>query len=285
MFPDTMRRREFLLLLGALRAGAQDIKLPNRNGSIRFAVMGDTGNGERAQYDVATMMSKVRAKFPFEFVIMCGDNIYGGERERDFDRKFGEPYKALLNAGVKFYASLGNHDNPSQRFYKPLGMDGRRFYSFTPGKNAKFFALDSTYMDKEQLLWLEKELSGALTAWKICYFHHPLYSSGRTHGSDVQLRAILEPLFVKYGVNVVFSGHDHIYERIKPQKGIAYFVCGSGGQLRKSNTRQGSELTAKAFDQDNVFMVCEIAGNQLFYQAIERNGDTVDSGSISTGNT
>jgi 3',5'-cyclic AMP phosphodiesterase CpdA len=81
-------------------------------------------------------------------------------------------------------------------------------------------------MDPEQLKWLEKELQNSGSAWKICYFHHPLYSSGAAHGSSTDLRALLEPLFVKYGVNVVFAGHEHFYERIKAQKGVYYFTSG-----------------------------------------------------------
>lgn len=274
--------KRWLLLLLALfpaAAGAQDILLPNKSGSVRFAAIGDNGTGDGREYETGKMLVAVRAKFSFDFVIMLGDNMYGGESERDFRRKFEAPYKALLESGVKFYASLGNHDNTTQRFYKLYNMGGKRFYAYTKG-NVRFFALDSNYMDKEQLQWIEQQLSGAGAAWKICYFHHPLYSSGRTHGSDLALRAVLEPLFVKYGVNAVFSGHDHTYERIKPQKGVSYFVCGSSGQLRRSNVRPGSDLTAKAFDDDNAFMLVEVSGETLSFQAISRTGRTVDTGKI-----
>ena len=90
---------------------------------------------------------------------------------------------------------------------------------------------------------------------------------------------LFEPLFVTYGVNVVFAGHDHIYERVTPQNGIYYFVEGASGQLRKGDTRR-SAMTAKAFDQDTSFMLVEIDGNQLSFQVISRTGATVDSGTI-----
>ena len=87
---------------------------------------------------------------------------------------------------MKFYAALGNHDDPNQRFYKPFNMNGERYYSFKPQQGSvRFFALDSNYMDKAQLDWLEKELAASGSDWKICFFHHPLYSSGDKHGSDV----------------------------------------------------------------------------------------------------
>jgi calcineurin-like phosphoesterase family protein len=115
--------------------------------------------------------------------------------------------------------------------------------------------------------------------WKICYFHHPLYSDGKTHGSQLDLRVVLEPLFVKYGVNVVFSGHDHVYERIRPQHGITYFVSGAGGQLRKGDVR-ASALTAAQFDQDCSFMLMEVSNDDLFFEAVSRTGTVVDSGVI-----
>jgi predicted MPP superfamily phosphohydrolase len=262
----------------AAAAAAQRLTLPLEKGSVRFAVIGDSGTGNQMQYDTAEQLTRVQQKFPFEFVLMMGDNIYGGKAPRDFEKKFEVPYKTLLDAGIKFYASLGNHDVPEEQSYKPFNMDGRRYYSFKKGK-ARFFALDSNYMDPEQLKWLENELRGSTDDWKIAFFHHALYSSAAYHGSSLELRRILEPLFQKYGVQVVLSGHDHVYERIEEQKGIHYFVEGSSGQLRRGDAR-GASFTAKAFDEDCTFMVVEIAGDVLYFQTIARTGATVDSGSI-----
>ena len=106
-------------------------------------------------------------------------------------------------------------------------MGGQRYYTFrgSSGGVAKltqggvrFFMLDSNYMDKAELDWIAKELGSSGSDWKIAVFHHPLYSSGGRHGSSLDLRAILEPLLVQGGVNVVFTGHDHVYERVKPRK-------------------------------------------------------------------
>jgi 3',5'-cyclic AMP phosphodiesterase CpdA len=252
--------------------------VPNRKDSLKFAAIGDNGTGYKAQYEVGAQMSAWRDKFPFEMVIMLGDNMYGSQGPRDFVEKFEKPYKPLLDAGVKFYAALGNHDHQTNRFYKPWNMNGERYYSFSK-KNVKFFVLDSDYMDPKQLQWLDTELKNAHDDWKIVYFHHPLYSSGGRHGSEVDLRVTLEPLFVKYGVNVVYSGHDHIYERIKPQKGIYYFVAGSSGQLRGGDLKK-TPLTAAGNDQDQSFMLNEVAGDQLFFQAITRAGKTIDAGVI-----
>ncbi|HEV2418942.1 MAG TPA: metallophosphoesterase [Terriglobia bacterium] len=252
------------------------IALPVKANSVRFAVIGDSGSGDQYQYEVAHEMEMARQEFPFAFVIMLGDNITGGHTPRDFQRKFEDPYKGLLDAGVKFYASLGNHDRTNESLYKPFNMGGKRYYSFKRG-NVRFLALDSNYMDPGQLDWIKKQLQSSDSAWKICFFHHPLYSNGKTHGSDLDLRHRLEPIFTQYGVNVVFSGHDHVYERLKPQKGITYFVEGSSGHLRYHDLRRSPEMAA-GFDTDRAFMLVEVAGNQLYFQAISRTGQTVDSG-------
>jgi Calcineurin-like phosphoesterase len=264
------------------------LKLPRKEGSVRFAVMGDTGRGQRGQIEVASQMAAFHGPFPFDFVIMLGDNIYGTDTPADMTAKFESPYKPLLDAGVEFRASLGNHDNPNQRFYKLFNMGGERYYSFHAPKggaakgvgSVRFYALDSNYLDKEQLDWLAKHLESSDSEWKIAFFHHPLYSSGKKHGSSLESRAVLEPLFVKYGVSAVFAGHDHFYERIKPQKGgIVYWVSGAGGSLRKGGVA-ASELTAKKFDTDYHFMIVEIAGDDLFFQTISRTGETIDSGVV-----
>jgi hypothetical protein len=258
------------------------VPLPNREGSLKFAVLGDFGTGGRSQREVAAQMAKLRSTFPFELVITVGDNIYGDDGPADMKRKFEDPYKALLTGGVKFFASLGNHDDPVlQTRYAPFNMDGQPYYSFkAPRQDVRFFALQSDLLLPEQLKWLEKELDSSREDWKIPYFHHPLYSSGEKHGSHEDQRIALEPLFLKYHVSVVFSGHDHFYERIKPQKGIVYFVTGSGGKLRRGNIDPKTGLTAVGFDTDQAFLAAEIDGDQLYFNAISRLGRVVDSGVI-----
>ena len=192
--------------------------------------------------------------------------------------KFTKPYGALIDQKVEFYAALGNHDDPNQKLFTPFHMGGKRYYSFKKG-NVRFFVLDTDALDPKQLAWLDAALGASQEAWKICYFHHPLYSNGATHGSEVNLRVILEPMFQKHGVNVVFAGHDHIYERLVPQKGIQYFVSGSAGQLRKGDLRR-SKTTAAGFDEDCSFMLVEILDRELSFQAVSRTGQVVDTGTV-----
>jgi predicted phosphodiesterase len=221
------------------------------------------------------VIAKYHQIFPFPFAIMLGDNIYGGERPQDFDRKFTKPYKELLDAKVEFNATLGNHDDPNQRFYEPFHMGGERYRTFKKG-NVRFFVIDSNYLDPDQRQWLEKELASSGSDWKIAYFHHPLYTTA-ARGPEVELRKVLEPIFVKNGVDVVFSGHEHIYERIKPQEGIYYFTVGGAAKLRNGDAHKG-DLAEAVFANDRSFLLAEIAGDSLFFQAISRTGQIVDQG-------
>ena len=277
-----MRRRVFaigILLLLASSQRADEFKFPLKPNSVRFAAIGDMGTGEKPEFETSDQMNQQRKAFPFDFVIALGDNIYGGHGSADFEQKFASPYKTLLDAGVKFYAALGNHDDASERFYKPFNMNGANYYSFKKG-NVHFFALDSNYMDPKQLDWLQKQLQGAGNdEWKVCFFHHPLYSSARKHGPATDLRLLLEPIFVKYGVNVVFAGHEHVYERLQQQKGIYYFTEGSSGQLRPGGLERSS-ITANGFDGDQAFMLVEVADDQMYFETVSRVGKTVDSGVI-----
>ena len=185
----------------------------------------------------------------------------------------------MLDAGVKFYATLGNHDDPNdERLYKPFNMGGERYYVFKKGDVA-FFALDSTYMDPAQLSWLDQNLQNTKSKWKICYFHHPLYNDGRSHGPDVDLRSQLTPLFRRYGVNLVLSGHEHVYERIKPEDNIYYFILGNSAKLMTKDFKSSNQME-KGFDTDQGFMLVEINGEKLYFQVISRGGKTIDAGAL-----
>lgn len=281
-------RRATLTEVRALSPAPGTLALPQRDGSIRFAVIGDSGRGDRAQHEVADRMLEWRGRFPFDFVLMLGDNIYDRHTPRDYERKFEEPYRALLDAGVTFHAAIGNHDDPGQVDYARFNMGGRRYYTFRrnerrlaglAGAGVRFFALDSRSFDPAQLAWLRDELAQSKTAWKICLFHHPLYTSGRYRAAARALRVALEPILVDGDVDVVLSGHEHFYERLQPQRGISYFISGAAGSLRRGDI-QPSTVSAVGFDEDYSFMLMEVTGNELYFQAISRAGATVDAGVI-----
>ena len=277
-----------VLVTGTIAAARQtateqtiSLSLPNKPGSLKFGVLGDFGTGKPQQNQLAEQMAKTHGAFRFDLMLLVGDNVQGNERPQDFVLKFERPYKPLLDAGVLFRAALGHDDSREQRNYKPFNMNGELYYSFkASAERVRFFALETTYLESKQILWLEKELKSSNDDWKIVFFHHPLYSSARRHGSNTTLRDTLERLFVAHNVSVVFSGHDHVYERLKPQKDITYFVTGSGGELSQGDLNPSSQITAKGFDAEQVFLIAEIIGDEMSFNAISRSGKVVDSGSV-----
>jgi predicted phosphodiesterase len=264
------------------------VSLPNESRSIKFAVIGDSGRGWQPQHEVAAQMVAYRQRFDYRFVLMCGDNIYEGPATaEDFRLKFEDPYKLLLDAGVRFYAVLGNHDDPRQVEYRPFHMNGNRYYTFTPpvdpitrwDTRVRFFALDSTRVDGEQMKWFEREATQSRAEWKIALLHHPLYTPGRYALSARGHRFALESAFVTGGIDVVFSGHEHLYARSELQRGILYFVSGAAGSLRQGDAGRTATI-ARAYDDDFHFMLAEITDEGFFFQAINRAGVTIDAGAL-----
>ena len=266
------------LAVSVLSASGATQGIPNRPDSLKFAVVGDFGTGSAEEYEVAARLFAMRGQFNFEMVVTTGDNIVGKQDEpSDFAEKFAIPFRRLLDSGVRFFASLGNHDRRTNAGYPPFNMNGARYYTFARS-NTRFFILDSNMLDRVQIAWLEQTLRESSDEWKVCILHHPLYSGGARHGASLELRVILEPILVRYGVDVVFSGHDHVYERLRPQKGITYFVVGAGGQ--GIGRIEPTATTASSFDHDQSFMLVEVNGDEMHFQTVTRGGATVDSGVI-----
>jgi predicted MPP superfamily phosphohydrolase len=283
-------RREALFSLASITAGAvlsprAIFSAETVKKQIRFPIIGDWGTGDSDQTGIAKQMLAVHHRAHFDFVIAAGDNIYPNGSGRYFSKNFERPFASLLAERVKFHVVLGNHDvregRQDQCQYPLFNMGGRCYSTLKQGDGLlDLFMLDSTDFDGTQHGWLEGELKSSTARWKIAVFHHPIYSSGKKHGSDQVLREKLEPLFVRYGINAVFSGHDHIYERIKPQKGIHYFVTGAGGKTRRGGIDLKSPLYAKGYDEDNHFMLIEADHSQIQFQTISEDGSVVDQGII-----
>jgi predicted phosphodiesterase len=272
----------------AASSGSGSLLLPDHTGSVKFAVIGDSGRGNQPQYEVAAQMLTFHDRFSYSFVLMTGDNIYEGPATpSDYREKFEKPYQQLLDRGVKFYAVLGNHDDPRQVDYAPFNMQGHRYYTFRPPEDpvtrlltsVRFFALDTVTLDREEIRWAATEVCRSDSHWKIVFAHHPLYTSGRYRQSAALVRAALEPTFLRCGVDVVFSGHEHFYMRSELQGGIQYFISGGAGSLRYGDSRR-SPLVADAFDTDYHFLLIELERDVMSFQAIARTGETIDSGAL-----
>jgi hypothetical protein len=268
--------------------GTDEPPLILRPVSLKFAVIGDSGRWSRQQRETAAQLVAQRDKFPFDFVLMLGDNNYGDGSVESYRQRFEEPFKPLLDYGVKFYAALGNHDLGAQWNYPLFNMRGHRYYTFgrntgllppVAGDRVQFYALDSVNLDGSQIAWFTGQLSKSKADWKIVYLHHPLYSSGRYGFSAALMRRSLERPLVEHDVDVVFAGHEHFYERLTPQGGVVHFVSGAAGSVRTGDLRASSN-EATGYDRDLSFMLVEIAGNALYFRAINRVGAIVDSGKI-----
>lgn len=198
--------------------------------AFSFAVIGDFGTGGEAQKAVAQRMCKWRKNHPFDVVITTGDNVYPDGDPSLFRSEFVRPYRCLRRHGVQFHASLGNHDAMTDGGDKEVanakfGMEGHDYVYRRGG--VRFVIADSNDLDRT---WLRKALSASDgDRWTIPVFHFPVYSPGTGHGSTPGYRPSLPRMFRRKGVDLVLTGHDHIYAVTKKLRGIRYVVTGGGG--------------------------------------------------------
>ena len=294
-----------MLLVLAWAAAGQSLPLPSglpATGEVRFAALGDTGNGNSGQSGIANRIVAVQQTARFDLILFLGDNIYENGDPADFGRKFALPYRDLIENGTELRAVVGNHDVRATAKGGVLlqqmmfGMGGRPYYSFTRGDGlVEFFGLDSnaltqTNLDQpaqEQLQWLEDRLARSRAKWKVLFLHHPLYSSAKKHGwnsPDTRemeaVRANLEPVLIKYGVKLVLAGHDHVYERLKQQKGVNYFVSGAGSQTRVGDLQPNSPYYGFGDDRQTSFMLFSISAGGITFWSVNAQGAVIDSGKI-----
>jgi acid phosphatase type 7 len=247
-----------------------------------FAVVGDSGSGGKGQLAVAALLERLRP----DLVLHTGDVVYPAGQERHYDRRFFAPYRNLIKT-VPLFPVLGNHDVRKgngaaflENFHPPLGSPGstKRYYSFDWG-NTHFVALDSELYHgdrgsnpEEQRDFLERDLATTRKRWKVAFLHRSPYGSSR-HGGDEKVREDLEPLFVKHGADLVFSGHDHVYERTVPITGVTYVVSGGGG--RRLYPAGNGELTASSVSAHHAVLV-RVSGGHLLLETLEVGGKVVD---------
>jgi 3',5'-cyclic AMP phosphodiesterase CpdA len=247
---------------------------------LRFISVADTGTGAQGQYAVAQAMTRYWSQNPFDLAILAGDNIYTNGEIEKINAVFERPYRKLLQQGVKFQACLGNHDirtenGDLQVKYPGFNMQGR-YYTFKRDA-VQFFALDTNFNAdwKNQLIWLEKELSSSDAPWKIVFGHHQIYSSGH-YGVNQPFIETLVPLFKKYGVQLYINGHDHHYERTKSINGTTYLICGGGAGLRPVGKSEWTEHSASQLS----FAAFEVYDDQIVVSGIGTDNKVFDRGII-----
>ncbi len=262
---------------------------------VHFAATGDFGTGGPEQKAVFTSMHAARP----ELFITLGDNAYSDGTEQEIQDNFFVPMADLL-AEVPVYASLGNHEyntDDGQPFVDNLYLPtsptgGERYYSFDWG-HVHFAALDSSCAIglgdgkrctlKDQKQWLEQDLSNSRADWKIVFFHHPPWSSGK-HGSQLLMRREFTPIFERYGVDMVLSGHDHNYERTRLMKGngeasdgLPYLVVGSGGKNLRTFKGSQPAWSVTRNDTDFGYLDVKVEEGTLDARMVTATGEVLDS--------
>lgn len=257
---------------------------PRDDRPFSFGVIGDSGTGSNEQYAVADRL----VAFDPAFVLHTGDVIYPVGQAAGYDPFFFQPYQALLRR-APIFPTLGNHDYGTaggqpylDAFYLPHNnpANTERYYSFDWG-NAHFTALDfNDGPAADQLAWLRSDLAATDKTWKFVFYHQAIYSSG-PHGYEAYVigkRAVLAPIFAEYGVDIVFNGHDHDYERTVPISDVVYIVSGGGGaSLYRVNPQPFSAYVESAFHA----VLVQVAGCTLQLQAVKPNGDVLDTLALS----
>src|SRR5262245_7088533 len=228
---------------------------------IRVVAFGDFGTGSEAQKEVAAAVLKYHRQRSFDFGITLGDNFYPVGMEGPNDPRWVSQWEQLYQPlGVKFYATLGNHDwghpdSPAAEIiYADKSQSWRMpspYYTFTAGA-VQFFALDTNRISEAQLIWLKEELSRSQAKWKIAYGHHHIYSA--TRGDNRELIGRLLPVLQGGGVDLYICGHDHNLQHVRPEGGVHFFVAGGGG----AGTYELNEYERTIFKaQKNGFAVLE----------------------------
>ena len=293
----------FCALLTATAAQSQEILADAVAGNeIRFIAVGDTGRGNDGQMAIARQMLAIQAKSKFDLIFFLGDNIYNDGNPADFGRKFTLPYQAFIENGTQLRGVVGNHDERGKGEGGILlqqlmfGMGPRPYFSILrENASVEFFGLDSNAFlttnlsleGRTQLQWLDTTLAQSKSAWKIVLLHHPLYSSARRHGwnsgdkNEMEaVRSTVEPFLEKHKVRIVLAGHDHVYERLKPQKGIHHFVSGAGAEIRRGDLQTNSPFYQIGNDKELSFMLFSATPDSIRYWAINSQGLVIDSGRL-----
>jgi hypothetical protein len=240
---------------------------------LRVALVGDVGDGGDSEHQTAVAIEAQSQLDRYDILMLLGDNVYPAGDPSRIRATVYEPFGPLFSSGTELFAILGNHDELSGRGdaqLEALGMPGR-WYAVERG-DLLGIALDSTRpKDPDQLAWLQATLAGSDAKWKVVALHHPPYSSGY-HGSSDAARDSFVPLFERYGVQIVFSGHEHDYQRTNPINGVTYIVSGAGSRARRTGI---DDFTAVAYATHH-FVDMNVFDDHIVLRAINQDGEQFD---------
>jgi len=267
--------------------------LPKKiDSSYKLAVVGDYGWKGKHTKDIARRIEKYDPRI----IITTGDNAYSKGKFKEFKKYVLKPYQNLLST-TAFYPALGNHDVDTDRgkpyldiFSLPHNNPNKseRYYSFDAGP-VHYVILDSaTYQslrtkNSEQIAWLKQNLKKNTLPWTIVSFHHSPYCHGTLHKSDWGIQKALVPVLSEYKVDLVVTGHSHIYERTHPVDGVTYVVTGGGGRSTRG-VKKIPKTTAIAVGKKYHFLGIRVSEKSLFLEAITDKGDFIDQWEIKKPN-
>jgi Calcineurin-like phosphoesterase len=244
---------------------------------VRFSVFGDSGSGGATQLAVRDQIAAV----PFDLLLHTGDIAYEAGSLAQFESNFFGVYAGLLKS-LPAFPVPGNHEyrtDSAGPFVEVFDLPdnhvpgaGERWYSFDWG-DVHFVALDTERLGTLQIAWLEQDLTNNRRPWVVAFLHRPPYSSGE-HGGASNVEAAFVPLFERHHVPIVFSGHDHDYERTLPINGVTYVVTGGGG---KGTRDVGTSAFTARSESILHFVAAEIRDNSLHLRAIDEAGNEFDS--------
>jgi len=251
---------------------------------FRFAVVGDFGTGSATEVAIEDQIAIARPRL----VMTTGDNAYGAGSDADLDSRLFPQYADLLDH-VAINPTLGNHDVGTAGGAPEcaaFALGGRSWYGFD-ASSAHFVVLDSN--DRclapgcPQHDWLVADLARTTQPFRFAFFHHTISSCG-PHGTDEELRAAWAPVFAANGVQAVFMGHDHGYQRSHPIDGVVYVTTGGGGAGLYAWSQPCPEaavvLDATSAPDASHFVLVELAPGSATIQAIDRSGAVRDAFSL-----
>ncbi len=236
---------------------------------VRLLVKGDWGIGSPAQAAVTRQMCRSHARTPARFILTTGDNFYAPDG-RATRANFFRPEACLLAAGLPWRAAWGNHDLGGASTATQL-KSPRRWYSFVEGP-MRVVVLDGNQPSSSaQRAFLRRTLQRATEPVRVAVIHQPPYTAGLHAPSTTQQR-LMVPLFRRYGVSLVLSGHNHTYERMVV-RGITYIVTGGGGAQVYPCVRVPPGL--RTCRPENHFLEVDATDQGLRVRAVRRAGATI----------
>jgi acid phosphatase type 7 len=283
------KRYGYQVEVGSARQGGEFATAPPPGEAFSFVVFGDTRSNAGAHKNV---VERVRREVP-DFILATGDMVNEGTNAQEW-QVFFDVERDLLRDNALFPA-IGNHDREprpartAENYRKFFAVpddspDPERYYAFTYS-NARFLVLDSnlySFALTDQTAWMERELTAAVQDARIRHIfvvmHHPPFSTS-IHGGHAELREMWSPLFEKYRVEAVFSGHDHTYEHCT-HNGVQYLVSGGGGAPLYPKDPRADKVDAQAsryFERTYNFLRVQVVGDFVEVAAVRDDGTLIES--------